>query len=104
MWYTFVNFLRVGSACPGNDPASPADVENRLLPCLKLTFYFCLSKQYVDDFVGEMTFQNHLIDTFCEIKLWCTHLSTFVKWGVWVQETPRRRKRAWKTDYYHVFS
>ena len=26
------------------------------------------SKQYVDDFVGELTFQNHLINTFCEIK------------------------------------
>ena len=28
-------------------------------------------KQYVDDFVGELTFYNHLINSFCEIRSWC---------------------------------
>ena len=35
---------------------------------VNLLFFISHSKQHVDDFVGESTFYNYLINTFCEMK------------------------------------
>ena len=44
-------------------------LESQLTPKIfNVLFTIIISKQYVDGFVGELTFENHSFHTFCEIE------------------------------------
>ena len=59
----------------------PTPPQNR-----QLNIWIRNSKQSVNDFVGELTFWNHLIDTFCEMRIVTTQTSRCGVWDVGCRE------------------
>ena len=57
-------------------PINPQILKSTPPQNLQLNTLISVSKQQVDDFVGELTFYNHSIDTLCETNTLTPHPQT----------------------------